>query len=110
MAKTDKARIKNMPGKWRCPDCDGEHEFYRKSCPLKSSTVILKQENSRLRAESEQVEDLEGLRVEIYETLNWMITALEFANQNTGMNAEDSPEMKAAKILRDKLKPESEVE
>jgi len=50
--------------------------------------------------------EFELLQTEIYETLDWMIKSLEFTNQNTGMNAEDSPEMKAAKILRAKLKPE----
>ena len=95
----------DMPGKRHCPDCGGEHEFYIRGCPYKSRHRKLNEENARpLR----RIDQLEELQTEIYETLDWMITTLEFQNQNTGMDAEDSPEMKAAKILRAKLKPESD--
>ena len=44
------------------------------------------------------------LRQEIFDTLDWMIISLEFTNQNTGLNDEDSAEMKKAKELREKLR------
>ena len=109
VAKTErKNEIMDMPGKRHCPDCGGEHEFYIKGCPHKSWHRKLNEENARLRARCGQLENLAELQTEIYETLDWMIGTLEFQNRNTGMNAEDSPEMKAAKILRAKLKPESD--
>jgi len=121
MAKTEKenqvlsmADSKN-PGKItdlntmrHCAECGCEHKLYQ-PCTVKSTHVQLRQENERLSKRCEQLEQLEGMRVVIYTTLVWMIIALEFTNENTGMHAEDSPEMKEAKLLRDKLKPESDV-
>lgn len=56
MAKTEEGKIKKIPGTWRCPDCGGEHEFYRRVCPLKSQTVKLRQVNAELRQKCEQLE------------------------------------------------------
>lgn len=106
MADSEKPTgITDINAKRRCGECGGEHPSYIKNCPLKSSTVIMHEENSQLRERCEQLEELAGLQVDVYNTLNWMIATLDFTNANTGMNAEDSPEMKAAKALRDKLKP-----
>ena len=98
----------------KCPDCDGVHKLYQPcTAKLKSGLWKLHEEYVRLRTRCEQLEEIVRLQVElrgeIYGVLDWMITALDFTNRNTGMDAEDSPEMKSAKILRDKLKPEREV-
>jgi len=107
MADSKEGKITDINAIRRCAECGGRHKLYQ-PCTVKSSTVKLRQENTQLRQKLEQFELLAELQDEIHATLSWMIIALDFANRNTGMNAEDSPEMKAAKELRDKLKPESQ--
>jgi len=47
------------------------------------------------------------LKSEIIETLEWMIKHFDFMNSQTGIDGEDSPELKKAKKLLEKLKDEN---
>jgi hypothetical protein len=48
--------------------------------------------------------DFNRLKLSIIATLDWMIAHFDFMNEQTGLEAEDSPELKEAKDLLAELK------